>query len=256
MNTIQLPEGKGNIYFASDFHLGIPDKETSVERERLIVRWLEEVKQDARAIFLLGDIFDFWFEYSSVVPKGYVRLLGKLAELRDLGIPIHCFTGNHDLWMFGYFENELDIPVYRSPMLMEAEGKRFLLGHGDGIGPGDLGYKFIKKVFANKISQWLFAFVHPNLGIGIANFWSRRSRLANGQRTKEFLGEDKEWLILYCKDILKKEKIDYFIFGHRHLPIDHQINGSKYVNLGDWITYNSYAVFDGQELELKYYQKS
>ena len=251
-----MSAGEGKVYFASDFHLGIPNKEASLKREKLIVKWLDSIQHDAKALFLLGDLFDFWFEYTSVVPKGYVRLLGKLAELRDKGIPIHCFTGNHDLWMFGYFESELGIPVIRHPIRISIGGKRFLLGHGDGIGPGDHGYKFIKKVFANPFCQWIFASLHPNLGIGIANFWSRRSRSANGQFPEEFLGEDKEWLIVYCKEVLKTDPIDYFIFGHRHLPIDHRIEKSRYINLGDWIKHNSYAVFDGQDLELKYFQES
>jgi len=243
------------IYFASDFHLGVPDKKQSLEREKLIVKWLDSVKDDAKEIYLLGDLFDFWFEYKTVVPKGYVRLLGKLAELRDQGILIHCFTGNHDLWMFGYFEEELNIPVYRKPIKLEINGKKFMLGHGDGIGPGDHGYKFIKRVFSSRLAQWLFARLHPNLGIRLANYWSKRSRGSNGQQTAQYLGEDQEWLVTYAKEVLNKEHVDYFIFGHRHLPLDIAIDNSRYINLGDWIDYNSYAVFDGENVELKYFQK-
>ena len=243
------------IYFASDFHLGIPNEAASLEREKQLVSWLDEISTDAAEIFLVGDIFDFWFEYRTVVPRGYVRLLGKLAELTDSGIPVYHFIGNHDMWMFGYFEKELNIPVYKHPVEREFEGKKFYIGHGDGLGPGDHGYKFIKKVFRNPVSQWLFARIHPNLGIGIANYWSRKSRLAQGE-IDPFQGEEKEWLVQFCREKLEEEHFDYFIFGHRHLPLDIDLNGkSRYINLGDWIKHNSYAVFDGKHLELKYYKK-
>ncbi len=243
------------IYFASDFHLGVPTKKESLVREHKIIAWLDAIKHNAASIYLLGDLFDFWFEYRTVVPKGYVRLLGKLAELRDVGIPIHYYAGNHDLWMFGYFEEELNIPVHREPELIEIHGKKFLIGHGDGIGPGDHGYKFIKKVFSNKFCQWLFALVHPSIGMRIANYWSMKSRTSNGDEVEQYLGDDKEWLLVYAKERLQKEHIDYFIFGHRHLPLDIDIDKSRYLNLGDWITHFSYATFDGEKLELTYYKE-
>ncbi|MEM1319105.1 MAG: UDP-2,3-diacylglucosamine diphosphatase [Bacteroidota bacterium] len=243
------------IYFASDFHLGVDARLSSRERERQIVRWLDSIRHDAEALYLVGDLFDFWFEYQSVVPKGYVRLLGKLAELRDAGLPIYFFTGNHDMWMFSYFEEELDIPIYRQPIVRELKGKRFFIGHGDGLGPGDHGYKLIKKVFASKLCQWLFARLHPNFGTFMATYWSGRSREANHEEAK-FLGPDKEWLIAYAHRKLEQQDIDFFIFGHRHLPIDYMLNNgkSRYINLGEWMNYNSYAVFDGEELQLKFFE--
>ncbi len=153
------------IFFASDFHLGVPDHNSSIQREKRIVAWLNQIKDEAHSIYLLGDIFDFWFEYKRAIPKGFIRLQGKLAELRDAGIPIYFFTGNHDMWMFDYFPKELDIPVFRSPIVLEHNNQRLLVGHGDGLGPGDNMYKLLKKVFNNSICQWLFARIHPNLGI-------------------------------------------------------------------------------------------
>lgn len=243
------------IYFASDFHLGIDARLPSRERERQIVRWLDSIREDARQIFLVGDLFDFWFEYNTVVPKGYVRLLGKLAELCDSGIEIHYFTGNHDMWMFRYFEEELGIPTHRKPIIREFNGKTFFIGHGDGLGPGDHGYKMLKRVFASPVSQWLFERLHPNFGIRLAGFWSGRSRRRDPAAGR-FLGAEKEWLIAYCNRKLEKLAVDYFVFGHRHLPIDHTLKNdrSRYINLGDWMYYNSYAVFDGEELELRFFE--
>jgi len=243
------------IYFASDFHLGVPSPEKSLEREKLIVKWLDEIKHDAREIFLMGDVFDFWFEYRQTAPKGFVRLLGKIAEITDSGIPVTFFTGNHDMWMFDYLPKEIGITVYREPIVRTYNGKKFFLGHGDGLGPGDNGYKFIKKIFANKLCQWLFARLHPNFGMGMAHFWSHKSRVSNGPKDEAFHGEENEWLAIYAKEILQKEYFDYFIFGHRHLPLDIKLpQNSRYINLGEWVNYNSYAVFDGKELELKYYK--
>jgi len=250
---MQLLPGK-KIYFLSDFHLGAPDYKSSLEREKKIVRFLDIIKQDAAAIFIVGDLFDFWYEYRTVVPKGYVRILGKMASITDSGIPIHFFVGNHDMWMKGYFEKELNIPVYFEPRSFEFNDKKFYIGHGDGLGPGDHGYKFLKKIFRNPLCQWLFGILPPAAGVGLANYFSRSSRAATGQTDGSFLGEENEWLITYCKEILQQQSHDYFIFGHRHLPIDFTLPGnSRYINLGDWIRYDSYAVFDGTNLELKYY---
>ena len=251
---MQLNPGK-KIYFLSDFHLGAPDHESSLIREKRVVQFLDEIKKDAQIIFILGDLFDFWYEYKKVVPKGFVRILGKLAELTDTGIAIHFFVGNHDMWMNGYFEKELNIDVFYDPQEFEFNGKRFLIGHGDGLGPGDHRYKFMKKVFRNKFSQWLFGTLHPSAGIGLADYFSRKSRAATGSGDEHFLGEDKEWLILYCKELLEKKHFDFFIFGHRHLPIEFKLNDqSTYINLGDWIKYNSYAVFENEHITLKYYE--
>jgi len=244
------------VYFASDFHLGADAKFTSREREQQIVRWLDQIKTDAAEVYLVGDVFEFWFEYKTVVPKGYVRILGKLAELRDSGILIYFFIGNHDMWMFKYFEEELNIPIYREPIVREIMGRTFFIGHGDGLGPGDHGYKFLKKVFSNKICQWLFARLHPNFAIGLANFWSGKSRDSNLEEQGYWLGDENEWLLTFANEQLDKVAADFFIFGHRHLPIDHTLkNGkSRYINLGEWMNYNSYAVFDGSNLKLKFFE--
>jgi UDP-2,3-diacylglucosamine hydrolase len=247
---MDIPAGK-KIYFLSDFHLGAPDSTTSLERERKIVRFLDIARQDAAMILILGDLFDFWFEYRTVVPKGFVRILGKLAEITDSGIPVHFFIGNHDMWMSGYFESELNIPVFDGPRDYIFNGCQFHVGHGDGLGPGDHGYKLLKKVFRNPLCRWLFGILPPAIGIGLANYSSRRSRAITGHADDQFLGEDREWLVSYCKDILKERKVDFFVFGHRHLPIDFQLTEqSRYVNLGDWIRYDTYAVLQGQNLSL------
>lgn len=239
------------IFFLSDFHLGAPDYESSLFREKKVVAFLESIRHEAEQIFIVGDIFDFWYEYTNVIPKGYTRLLGKLAELSDSGIRIHVFVGNHDMWMNGYFEKELNIPVYHEPSVFNWNGKSFFIGHGDGLGPGDKGYKFIKKVFRNPVCQWLFGQLHPSWGIGLANYFSRKSRKKTGMADEQFMGEENEWLIIYCKEVLQKQHYDYFIFGHRHFPINLELPGnSLYINLGDWIRNFTYASFDGNELVL------
>jgi UDP-2,3-diacylglucosamine hydrolase len=250
-----LKENK-KIYFASDFHLGVPTYKESVEREKRVVSWLDEIKKDAEEVYLMGDLFDFWFEYKYTVPKGFVRLLGKIAELTDAGIPVTLFTGNHDMWMFDYLPKELGVTIYREPVIRTYNNKKFYLGHGDGLGPGDTGYKLIKRIFSNSLCQWLFARLHPNFAMRMANFWSHKSRISNGPKDEVFKGEENEWLVSYAKDVLKKEHCDYFIFGHRHLPLDIRLSEkSRYINLGEWVNYDSYAVFDGKELELKYFKK-
>jgi len=242
------------IFFISDFHLGAPTPQKSLEREKKIVRFLDQIKAEASEIFILGDLFDFWYEYKKVVPRGYVRILGKLAELTDIGIRIHFFVGNHDMWMNDYFQKELNIDVYFEPHPFELDGKKFLIGHGDGLGPGDKGYKFIKKVFRNPVCQWLFGILPPAIGMGIADYFSRKSRAQTGTTDEKFLGEENEWLVIYSKEILKTQHYDYFVFGHRHLPLDIPLSeNSRYVNLGDWIRYYSYAVLENGELSLKYY---
>lgn len=244
-------QGK-QIYFAADFHLGVPDHESSLKRERKIIEWLNAIRRDAHSIYLLGDIFDFWFEYTHTIPKGYVRLLGKLAELRDEGIPIYFFTGNHDMWMFDYFPKELGIPIFRKPMVLEVGAQKLMVGHGDGLGPGDHTYKFLKKFFNSKICQWLFARIHPNLGIAIANTWSRRSRITNNRKDETFQGEQGEFLWVYCNEVEKTEHHDYYIFGHRHLPLDLEVGkNSKYINVGEWVHFKTYAVYDGAKVHLK-----
>lgn len=252
--TEKLSEGK-KIFFASDFHLGVPDDESSKQREKKIVRWLDSIKAEAQIIFIAGDIFDFWFEYRETIPKGYIRLQGKLAELTDAGIKIIFFTGNHDMWLFDYFTKELGIPIHRKPQVFIFNDKKFLVGHGDGLGPGDHFYKLIKKVFANKAAQWLFGFIHPNIGIGFANYCSRNSRIRQNKREDKYLGED-EWLLVYSRELEKKEHHDYYIFGHRHLPLDIKVGDhSRYINLGEWVNYYTYAVFDGKDVQLKEFEE-
>ncbi|WP_306352105.1 UDP-2,3-diacylglucosamine diphosphatase [Flavobacterium sp. '19STA2R22 D10 B1'] len=243
------------VYFASDQHLGAPTPEKSIIREKKFVAWLDQIKEDAEAIFLLGDLFDFWFEYKMVVPKGFIRVLGKLAELRDSGIPIYFFVGNHDLWMEDYFQKELDIPVYHTTKEFTFFNTSFFIGHGDGLGPGDNGYKRMKKVFKNPVSKWFFRWLHPDLGVRLAQYLSVKNKLISGSEDVTFLGEDQEWLVLYSKRKLETKHYDYFIFGHRHLPMEIQLNEkSKYINLGDWINYFTYGVFDGTTFELKKFE--
>jgi len=248
--NISLPKGK-KIYFASDNHLGAPTKEESKAKEIKFVRWLDTVKVDAEAIFLLGDLFDFWFEYKTVVPKGFVRTLGKLAEIRDSGIPIYFFVGNHDLWMNGYFEEELNIPVYHKPQEFTLNGKKFLIGHGDGLGPGDKGYKRMKKIFTNPVCKWLFGWLHPDIGVRLAQKMSTENKLISGDDDMIFLGEEKEWLVQYCKQKLTEKHRSHFVFGHRHLPMQIELSdNATYTNLGDWCTYFTFATFNGESLSL------
>ncbi len=251
---MQIPEGK-KIYFSSDNHLGAPTQEESRPREHKFVAWLDTIKQDAAAIFLLGDLFDFWFEYKTVVPKGFTRTLGKLAELTDSGIPVYYFVGNHDLWMKDYFKTELNIPVYHKPKEFIFNNKHFFVGHGDGLGPGDKGYKRMKKVFTSPISKWLFKWLHPDIGVKLGQYLSVKNKLISGDDDVVFLGEEKEWLVQYCKRKLKDKHRDYFVFGHRHLPMDIELtSNSKYINLGDWITHFTYGEFSGSMLTLKHFK--
>ncbi len=254
-SRMNLPQGK-KIYFASDFHLGIPDHATSLERERRICRWLDEIKADAAQLYLVGDLFDTWFEYKNVVPRGFTRFMGKLAELSDAGLQIEAFTGNHDLWMLDYFGHELNIPVHHGPIIREFNGKKLYIAHGDGLGPGDTGYKILKKVLRSPLSQWLYRRVHPDTGVGMAGWFSRLGPKHADIPEKSFLGRDKEMLVQYALQYLQKEHIDYFVFGHRHIAIEYPLtDNSTYINLGDWIRYDSYAVFEGSNLALKFYQK-
>ena len=252
--SLSLPVGK-KIYFASDFHLGVPDYETSLIREKLIVKWLDQVKTDAHSIYLMGDIFDFWFEYTMAIPKGFVRLQGKLAELCDAGMPIFFFTGNHDMWMFGYLPKELGVVIYREPLRLKINDQTLLIGHGDGLGPDDETYKILKGFFNSSICQWLFARLHPNLGMSIAHYWSKKSRISNMKMEEKFEGEEKEFLLTYCRELEKSQHHDFYIFGHRHLPLDLSVGiGSRYINTGEWVHFNSYAVYDGKNVVLKTFE--
>lgn len=243
------------VFFASDFHLGAPNDTASKARERKIIDWLASIENEAAAIFLVGDIFDFWFEYEKVIPKGFVRFIAKISALRDKNIPVFFFTGNHDLWMDDYFTKELGIPVFDHPIEVKIEKKVFLVGHGDGLGPGDAHYKVLKKVFTNPICQWLFKWLHPDIGMRIAHKWSKNSRISNLSKNEDsFKGED-EWLWAYCKQVEASRHFDYYVFGHRHLPLELPVgNQSKYYNLGEWINNFTYGVFDGREFKLEKWQ--
>ena len=253
MTTITTSENK-KIYFASDQHLGAPTPKAGLPREKKFVAWLDIIKEDAGTIFLLGDLFDFWFEYKTVVPKGFVRVLGKLAELKDAGIDIYFFVGNHDLWMRDYFQKELNIPVFHKPQEFDINGKIFLIGHGDGLGPSDHGYKRMKKVFTFPFFKWLFRWLHPDIGVRLGHYFSVKNKLISGDEDARFLGEENEWLAQYCRKKLTEKHYDFFVFGHRHLPLEIELNNnSTYINLGDWIQYFTYGEFDGENFRLKTY---
>jgi UDP-2,3-diacylglucosamine hydrolase len=250
---MKLTQGK-KIYFASDNHLGAPNLEESLVREKKFVSWLDTIKKDAEAVFLVGDIFDFWFEYSEVVPKGFTRTFGKLAEISDAGIPIHYFAGNHDMWLVDYFQKELSLTVYNKPKVFTINDKKFFVGHGDGLGPGDRSFKIMKKIFKNPFFNWCFRCVHPDLGIKLGKYLSDKNRLKSSLEDLRFNGNENEWLTKYCKEKLKNKHYDYFVFGHRHIPLEIKLSSnSTYINLGDWITHFSYAVFDGRQVLLDKY---
>lgn len=248
---VRIPPGK-KIYFVSDAHLGLPPREKSLKREILLVQWLDEIKKDAHRIYLLGDIFDYWFEYRKVVPRGFVRFLGKVAEITDSGIPVYFFTGNHDVWVFDYLPEEIGVTVHHKPVIITFNEKKFYLAHGDGLGPGEFSYKVLKSIFRSRVLQWLYARIHPNSSTGFAHRWSRHSRFSKGVYL-EWLGEEKEQLVQHSRNILEKEPIDYFIYGHRHVPRVHPLNNSRIIYIGDWFINFTYGVFDGQEMKLEKY---
>lgn len=257
MITLDIPANK-KVYFTSDHHFGAPTREKSIPRERLFLDWLNAIEKDAGALFIVGDLFDFWFEYKKVVPKGFVRILGRLAQLRDNGLPIYFFVGNHDLWMEDYFEQELGIPVFHHPKVFNIFEKTVFIGHGDGLGPGDKGYKRMKKVFTNPFSKWLFRWLHPDLGVRLGEYLSVKNKLISGDEDATYLGEDNEWLILYANKKVNEQFADYFIFGHRHLPMVLPLKNnpkSLYINLGDWIQYFTFGVLSEQEFCLNQYSK-
>jgi len=253
---IKLNSGK-KIFFASDFHLGLltSTKEREKEREKKIISWLDSIEEEAQVLFLVGDIFDFWFEYKHAIPKGFTRFFGKIATMADKGIEIYFFTGNHDLWMFKYLQLELGITVYYDPIELKINGNKMYVGHGDGLGPGDNYYKFLKKIFTNPVAHWMFKWVHPDIGIGFAKRWSKHSRISKGEPDENYLG-DEEYLIQFCKSQESENHHDYYIFGHRHLPLEVDINNiSKYFNLGEWVKSCTFGVFDGTSFQLKTYNQ-
>lgn len=260
-STIRIPEqetvltlrnGK-RIYFLSDVHLGSAVLENNRERELQLVRWMDTIRPDCDRLFLLGDIFDFWFEYKRAVPKGHVRFLAKICEFTDSGIPVHFFTGNHDIWVFDYLPQECGVLLHTGNTVFRIDGKRFLIGHGDALNPADKGYMFLYRIFHNSFLQRCFRLIHPDIGIALAHRWSSHSRLGNGKiEADTFQGEEGEEIVRFCKQTSLMHHFDFFIFAHRHLPIDLPLSsGSRYINTGDWITHYSYAVFDGETVQLK-----
>jgi UDP-2,3-diacylglucosamine hydrolase len=242
---------KGKIYFASDFHLGLPTGTPPVEREKKVVAWLNSAAADAKEIYLLGDIFDFWWEYKLVVPKGFTRFLGTVSSITDSGIPVHFFTGNHDMWIGKYLMDECGMTIHTSPVTTGFDGKRFHLAHGEGLGTKDTAYKILLSIFRNKPLQKMYSALHPAIGVGIGLRWSLNSRLGKGI-TRDFLGEENEDLIRYARKILESEKIDYFIFGHRHLSMTYNLTkGTEVLFLGDWIHSGNFAEWDGEKLTFR-----
>lgn len=254
-HKIQVSVGK-KIYFASDQHFGAPNRKESLLREQIFCDWLDEIKEDAQVLFLLGDLFDFWFEYKHVVPKGFVKVMAKIAQLKEEGIDVYFFVGNHDLWMNDYLEKELGLIVFKDKQEFSIDGKQFLIAHGDGLGPNDIGFKRMKKVFTHPFSNWLFRWLHPDIGVPLGNYMSRQNKLISGEEDVRFLGEEKEWLLTYCKQKLNEKAYDFFVFGHRHLPLSIPIGKATYINLGDWIKYFTFAVYSAGEMSLEEYKKA
>lgn len=246
-----------HTYFASDFHLGTPNYESSLKREKQVVAWLKEIEDTAENVFLVGDIFDFWYEYKHAIPKYYSRLLGQLAAMCDKGINVYFFKGNHDMWTFEYLSKEIGLKVIDEEWEGEIGGKLFYVHHGDALGPGDLGYKFIRSVFRSNWAIWLFHRLHPNFGIGLAQYLSKRSRAKNASEDNKLTPIEQEYQYQFALDEQNKKQRDYYIFGHRHLPrVENLTQGAKFVNLGDWVQYFTYAEFDGNEIHLKTYPTS
>jgi UDP-2,3-diacylglucosamine hydrolase len=251
---LALLPGK-KAYFASDIHLGLYPYDVSAKRERLFIQWLKEIQPSAGVLFLVGDIFDFWYEYRKVIPRGHTRLIGQLCEMADIGILIYMFTGNHDVWMFDYFQTEVGARVCANPIEIGINNKLFFIGHGDGVGPGDFSYKMLKRIFTSSICQFLFSRIHPNFALKLGQTWSKHSRYSKGI-ADSFHGLDNEYNILFAKEMLKQKPVDYFVFGHRHIPMDiHLGNNSKLFNLGEWIYCMTYGTFDGSDFALYSYRK-
>jgi len=254
MLNLNLPDGK-HAYFISDLHLGFPDGAASLQRERLFVEWVRNLTPAPAHLIFLGDIFDFWFEYKYLVPKGFSLFLAEIKRLKAKGVNILFFTGNHDLWMFDYFPQEFGVPVYHKPLPVRLGQLKLLIGHGDGLGPGDHTYKLMKAVFTNPACQWLFGWLNPNIGMWIAQSWSkgRKKRKMKLENVPVFLGE-REAIWQYCQEVAPQEPYDFYLFGHRHIPMLLPV-GQKgtYVNTGDWLRYFTYAQSDGKQLKLLYH---
>jgi len=239
------------IYFASDFHLGLPTGVPPLEREKKVVEWLNKVAPDAKEIYLLGDVFDFWWEYKLVVPRGFTRFLGTVASITDSGIPVHFFTGNHDMWVGDYLSTECGVIIHTAPLTTILNGKKFHLAHGEGLGTLDNGYKILLSIFRNRPLRAMYSALHPWIGVGIGLRWSLSSRLGKGI-TKEFMGEAKEDLVRYARNVLETDNIEHFIFGHRHLAMTYNLKDNvEILFLGDWIRNGSYAELEGNILTFK-----
>ena len=245
------------LHFASDLHLGAPDASSSRERERVFLRWLDEVGSQGEALHLVGDLIDFWFEWKHVVPKGAVRLLGRIGELTDGGLDVHWHLGNHDMWTRGYLADELGVHVHSDPLDIEYGGRRYLVGHGDGLGPGDRKYKALKRLFRNPAARWAFARLHPNFAYALGARLSRDSRASGAEAEAQYHGPEGEWLFHHCREVLDRgEAYDGFIFGHRHLPLDLEVvssdgqKQSRYLNCGDWLHHRTYVKVDAEGAHL------
>jgi len=250
INISEFRPGK-KAYFASDFHLGVPNDEISLQREKKIVSWLADIAADAQYLFLVGDLFDFWFEYKHVAPKGFVRLLGKLAELSDRGVEVIIFCGNHDLWFKDYLRKEIKAIIIDRPISITLGDKKIYMAHGDGLGPGGLRFKLIRSIFTNPLCQWLFYWIHPNIGYGLAKIWSSISKENPPEPNED------EKLLIHSKSIEKTYPHDFYIYGDCHLPKVQSISSrATYVNLGDWISHFTYGVFDGKDMTLKTFEDS
>ena len=246
-----------NIYFLSDAHLGSWAIEHRRMQERRLVRFLDSIKEKAAAVYLLGDMFDFWYEYKYVVPKGFTRFLGKISELTDMGVEVHYFTGNHDIWAYDYLAEECGVILHKQPQTIELYGKIFYLAHGDGLGDPNKSFKVIRSIFHNKTCQWLFSGLHPRWGMWFGLTWAKHSRMKHGMGgdPPDYMGDDKEHLILYTKKYIQyHSNVDYFIYGHRHIEVDKQLTKkARVIILGDWISQFSYVVYDGEHLLMQEY---
>lgn len=244
-------------YFISDAHLGSLATQDPKEQEKQLCRFLDEIKPQAESLYMLGDIFDFWFEYRNAVPKGFTRLLGKLSELTDNGVAVHFFTGNHDIWCKDYLTKECGVIMHYEPEVVEIEGKTFFLAHGDGLGDRSKSFKFLRVIFHNPFCQWMFRWLHPDLGLPFGLNWAKNSRIKHMQGGTEadppYMGENHEPLVLFAKHYIKeKPETDYLIFGHRHIELDLMLTRqNRLLILGDWITQFTYAEFSNGELTLK-----
>lgn len=245
-------------YFLSDLHLGASYLDRPHERERMVADFLSGIKDDAARLYLVGDILDYWFEYRTVVPRGYVRFFGALADLADAGVRITWLIGNHDIWMFDYLRDELGIEVIDGPVVTEIDGRRFFICHGDGLGRLPLPFRFIRSMFRNRFCQRLYAAIHPRWTVGFAHRWSAGNRDYDPARPPVFDGPMRcnveDWARNYVAD---HPDTDFIVLGHHHVMVDERVGDRcRLVILGDWIYNFSYAVFDGKNFSLRQIDRS